>query len=114
MHARVAPQLLVQLAVADVDTGHPGRALLQQAVGETAGGLADVEAGPAADVQAGRAQGAFQLEPAARDVAGFRGVQQLDLRRRRQLVAVLGNGLPGGAVRTSARRPRSAAAPGSA
>ena len=53
--------------------------VLQQAVGETAGGLADVQAAQAGHRQAGGLQRAFELEPAARHVARFGGVEQLDL-----------------------------------
>ena len=42
----------MQLAVADIDADHLRRAVLQQAVGEAAGGLADVEAQLAAGVDA--------------------------------------------------------------
>ena len=46
--ARIVAQPRVQLAVADVDADDVRGAVLQQAVGEAAGGLADVEAAPAA------------------------------------------------------------------
>ena len=39
----IGPQLLVQLAVADVDGGHTRNATLQQDVGEAAGRRSDVE-----------------------------------------------------------------------
>ena len=43
-HARVVAQPRMQLAVADVERDHVRRAVLEQAVGEAAGGRADVEA----------------------------------------------------------------------
>jgi hypothetical protein len=72
----------MQLAVADVDAHHLRGAVLQQAVGEAAGGLAHVEAQLAGDVEPGdETQRAFQLEPAARHVAGLGGIGQLELGR---------------------------------
>ena len=43
-HARVVAKLRVQLAVADVDGDHARHAVLEQVVGEAAGGRADVDA----------------------------------------------------------------------
>ena len=59
----------MQLTVTDIDADHLRGTGLQQAVGEAAGGLADVEADPAGDSQTGVRQGAGQLEAAARNVA---------------------------------------------
>ena len=70
-------------------------AVLQEAVGEAAGGLAQVQADQPGRVDAAGLQRAFELEPAARDVARFGRVRQLQLGRFRQLVAVLGHRLPG-------------------
>ncbi len=50
----------MQLTVADVDADHLHGAPLQQAVGEAAGRLADVEATPAARVDAGGGQRALR------------------------------------------------------
>jgi len=88
----------MQLAMADVDAHHLRRAMLQQAVGEAAGRLAHVEAVLARRVDAGGAQGAFQLEPAARDIARLRGIGELELGRGRDLVAVLAHAAPFGAA----------------
>ena len=68
-HARVLAQAHVDLAVGDVDGGHPRGAALQQAVGEAAGRGADVEAVAPFDVDAERVERVFELDAAARDEA---------------------------------------------
>ena len=68
-HPRVLAQACVDLAVGDVDRGHPSGAALQQAVGEAAGRGADVEAVAAGDVDPERLERVLQLDAAARDVA---------------------------------------------
>ena len=93
-HALVAAQAVVQLAVADIDAHDLQSALLQQAVGEAAGGLADVEAAQAAHVQTGALECAFELEAAARDVFRLGGVEQLQFGSGGNLVAVLGDFFP--------------------
>ena len=65
---RVAAQLRVQLAVPNIDADYVPGARLQQAIGEAAGRLPDVEAVLAADAEAGLGQRPSQLEAAARDV----------------------------------------------
>src|SRR5579862_938823 len=66
--ALVGAQPFVQLAVADVDRNHAGSAALQEHVGETAGGGADVEAVEARRVQAEGVERVRELLAAARDV----------------------------------------------
>ena len=63
--ARVMPEFPVELAVTDVHGIDLGGAVLQQAVGEPAGGGAGVERGHAGDVEAERGDGALQLLAAA-------------------------------------------------
>jgi hypothetical protein len=65
----ILAQARMELVVADLDADHLRRAGLQQAVGEAAGGLADVEADRAAHVQPAAREGAFELERAAGDEA---------------------------------------------
>ena len=68
-HARVVAQPRMKLAVADVERDHVRRAVLEQAVGEAAGGRADVEA---AQPVRGHAEGferVLELLTAAGDVA---------------------------------------------
>jgi hypothetical protein len=80
----------VQLAVADVDAHHLRGAVLQQAVGEAAGGLADVEA---VQPVTSRPPRATRLPASARRArrSGLRPCRQFE-RVGRQLVAVLGDG----------------------
>ena len=59
----------MQLVPAHVDADHMGRAVLQQAVGESARRAADVEAARPGDVDAEDAQCRLELLAAARDVA---------------------------------------------
>ncbi len=93
-HARVGAQLRVELGAAHIHAGHKGGAVLQQAVGEPAGGLAHVQAVHARHVQRHRLQRMLQLETAARHIACLRVVQEPDLRRIGHLVAVFGDALP--------------------
>ena len=65
-HARILPQLPCQLPVVHVDARHAGRARLQQAVAETAGGRADVQAPQTAHVLSERIERPLQLMAAAR------------------------------------------------
>ena len=58
----------MQLPVPDIDADDVAGASLQQAVGEAAGRLPDVEAQLAADAEAGLRQRPGKLEAAARDV----------------------------------------------
>ena len=56
--------------MADVDADHVRRVVLQEAIGEAARGLADIQATLAAHVDACRRQRAFELQAAARDIGG--------------------------------------------
>ena len=64
-HARIVAQFPVELAVADVDRLDSRRAALQQAIGESAGGRAHVQADAPAHVDLEMIQRRGQLEPAA-------------------------------------------------
>ena len=75
----------MQLALPHVHTHHPRCTVLQQAVGEAAGGLAHVQAARAGHVKPRGGQRTLQLETAARDVARLGRVQQLDLGAGRQV-----------------------------
>ena len=65
---RVGAHLRVQLVVADIDPDDMAGAVLQQAVGEAAGRLADIETDLADRVDAGRRQRTGELVAAARHV----------------------------------------------
>src|SRR5580698_1074004 len=67
--AGVVAELHGDLAEAGVEGGDVGCAVLEKAVGEAAGGGADVEAGAAGDGDLPMVEGGFQLEAAAADVA---------------------------------------------
>ncbi len=67
--ARVLAQPPVELAVAHVQGDHARRPAAQQAVGEPAGGRAEVEGVDAGDVDGQGVERARELEPAPRDVA---------------------------------------------
>src|SRR6185369_7668231 len=97
-YARIAPHFLVQLTMADVHSGHPCSAVLEQAVGEPTGGLPDVQADLAGHVDSAGRQRAFELQATARNVTRFGAVQQLHLRLWRQLLAILDDALPRTAV----------------
>ncbi len=66
-HAVVGAETLVQLAAADVERRHVRRTALQKAVGEAAGGGADVDAREPGDVDAEGVERGRQLVAAARD-----------------------------------------------
>ena len=68
-NAGVVAEGLGDLAIAGVNGENPGGTVLEHAVGETAGGGADVEAEAAGKVDVPVVQSAFELEPAAADVA---------------------------------------------
>ncbi|MNW01260.1 hypothetical protein D3C71_1968740 [compost metagenome] len=63
--------------------------MLQQAVGEATGRLADVQAELAGRVHAAGLQRAFELEAAARHVACLGGIGELELGRLGHFVLVL-------------------------
>ena len=67
---------LVELRPADIDREHGGRAALEQAIGEAAGGCAEVEAAKAGDIDGEGVEGGFELVAAAADVPF--GGDQLD------------------------------------
>ena len=68
-HARIVAQFPIELARAHVHGVHARRAVLQQAVGEAAGGGADVQAQPARHIDAEMIQRRLQLQPAAAHIA---------------------------------------------
>ena len=81
-HALVLAQAVVELAVGDVERDDVLGAALEQAVGEAAGGGADVQRAAAGDVEPERVERVGELDAAARDV-GRRAVDvELDRRRR--------------------------------
>jgi hypothetical protein len=84
--ARVIAKADGDLAVADIDGGDVGGAVLEQAIGEAAGGCTNIEAAAALDGDAGALEGVDQLIAAAGDEAG--GSLEGDLR-------VLGGGRGG-------------------
>ena len=86
----------------DIDADDLQGIRLQQAVGEAAGGLPDIETAPAGDVEAGDGQGAGQFDAATRDEAvvrvschGQRRIPSQFQRRPGDDAAVSGNP-PGG------------------
>ena len=91
-HARIVAQFPIELAGADIDGVDARRAALQQAIGEAAGGGADVEADLARDIDREMIERGFQLESAAADVARLR--EQFDLARRVDVRAGLVGLLP--------------------
>jgi len=66
--AGIAAELVGNLAVAGVDGEDCGGAALQHAVGEAAGGGADVDAGEVGEVDGPVGEGALELEAAAANV----------------------------------------------
>jgi hypothetical protein len=66
-HTRVIAQLRVQLPVADIDGDHAQGAALQQAIGESAGGSANVQAVEPAHIDLKTCKSACELVAAARD-----------------------------------------------
>ena len=111
-HARVLAQAPVELAVGDVERDHVRRAALQQAVGEAAGGRADVQRrGGRRPATAERVERVGELDAAARDVR--RRARRPRARRRRRRAArasprAAGRGR-GGPGRRSRPRPRASA-----
>lgn len=64
----VLPEAEINLPMASVDGDDPRSPVLQEAIGETAGGSADIQTNFAAHVDAPMLQSFFELEPAAADV----------------------------------------------
>jgi hypothetical protein len=83
-NAGVVAEFPGELAPANVHGKNPGGTVLEQAIGKSARGRAEVERSEAGDVQLKMAQGVFQLVSAAADVfftrvegdlvAGFDGI----------------------------------------
>jgi hypothetical protein len=67
-NARVLAEFPGKLAAANVNGINFGRAVLKEAIGETAGGSAEVNGGQAARIELEMAQTVFELESAAADV----------------------------------------------
>ncbi len=81
-HARIVPQPGVQLAVADVERDHPGRAALEEDVREPAGRGADVEAVATGRIDAEGVERVRELLAAARDEARSRARRRARPSRR--------------------------------
>ena len=64
-YAVVLTELPRQFAVGGIDAVDLGRAVLEQAISEAAGGTAEVGAGEAGRVEAELGQGVVEFEPAA-------------------------------------------------
>jgi len=79
-HPRIVPQPPVQLPVADIDRINPVGAVLQQAVGESAGRGPDVGAHPSGRLQPELLEGRLQLLTTPGDEAG--GGDHFDCRVR--------------------------------
>ena len=62
-HAAILTQPPVELSVADVHAGHPGRPVLQQAVREPAGGGPQVQRAPALDLDVEALERPLELQP---------------------------------------------------
>jgi hypothetical protein len=88
--ARVLAEFPRDLAPANVHREDPGRAVLEQAIGEAAGGSAEVNGRQPARIELEMAQTVFELESPAADIAFRDGQGQFVLRFYR--IA----GLPGG------------------
>jgi hypothetical protein len=74
-HPAILPEFPGELTTANVHGKNFRRAMLQQTIGESAGGRAQVEHGRSCDIQMKILQGMFQLVAAAADVfiAGTEG-----------------------------------------
>ena len=81
-HARIAAQLPVELAVADVERDDTGRAALEQHVGEPAGRRADVERQAALPARSPKASSACASLTPPRPTYGMIGHVERDARRR--------------------------------
>ena len=84
----------MQLRMSDIHTDHLRRAVLQQAIGEAAGRLADIQTTQTLNRHTSQLQSASQLQTAARDKTRFGIVQQLQLAIARQQRAVFIDLLP--------------------
>ena len=62
------PELPSQLAVPDIDGADPGGAVLEQTIGKSAGGRAEIDGIGTANLEAKMLKGVFQFKAAAADV----------------------------------------------
>ena len=90
----ILAQTGVQLGATHVHTHHRCRTVLEQAVGETAGRLAHIQAGQARHGQANLFQSGLQLQAATGHIARLGIVQQLQRCVFGNLVTIFGNGFP--------------------
>ena len=67
-HAGILTQCEIQLPVSGVDRNDPASVTLQQAIGKSAGGSADIETGFVPDIDRPVFESAFELKTAAADV----------------------------------------------
>jgi hypothetical protein len=84
---RIVAEFPRELAPADVHGKNPGRAVLEQAVGKSAGGRPEIERAESANVQLEMAEGVFQLVAATAGV--FFGSRQFQRVIRSHIVAGL-------------------------
>lgn len=70
-HPGIGAQFPDQLVGAHVHRVNPGRAALEEAIGESAGGSTDVDAGPATGIDLKRIERRLELQATAPDEAGF-------------------------------------------
>ena len=80
-HARIVADFPGELAVADVDRVNLRRAALQEAIGEAAGGRADVERGHAGGIDREMIERAFEFQSAAADIFRRRGDDEFGVGR---------------------------------
>lgn len=67
-HTRVLAKFPGKLTPTDVDGKNGGSAVLEEAIGETAGGSADIDGAGIAHVEVKMVNGMFEFEPAATDI----------------------------------------------
>lgn len=79
LHSRVVAEGAVQLTLTDVDPGDGGGALLQEAVGETARALADIETSKTGHIQSPVRERGLKLKAGPGDEAVERGVGDEEL-----------------------------------
>ena len=68
LHAQIRPQPCVNLAVSRIDGDHLSGAVLQHAIGKSAGGRSNIHASSAGEIDLPVAQRCFQLQAAASNV----------------------------------------------
>jgi len=69
VHTRIVPEAFVDLAVANVESCDRCGAVLQEAVGETAGGRPYIQGAEAGHLEGEGLQRGLELEPATADIA---------------------------------------------